>query len=190
MKVLVVVDMQKDFVDGALGSTEAQAIVSNVCNKIKAFDGVFAVTFDTHQEDYLNTQEGSKLPVAHCIKGTEGWKLDCSVAAALEERMTVNKCESHVFYKPTFGSVELAEKLVELHSKEPIEEIVLIGLCTDICVISNAMLIKAFLPEIKITVDASCCSGVTPDSHQNALNAMKMCQINIENEFIKNKGNG
>ncbi len=175
MKILIVVDMQKDFVDGALGSAEAVSIVPAVAEKIKSFDGLIAVTYDTHHSDYAATQEGRLLPVPHCIKGTPGWELDAAVAEAFTEKASVS------FRKPTFGSAELAAWLTGLDESGNIEEIVLIGLCTDICVISNALLIKASLPEVKITVDAACCAGVTPQSHENALAAMKMCQINIEN---------
>lgn len=166
-KLLIVVDMQKDFIDGALGTSEAQAIVPNVKNEIESFDGDVVFTFDTHSSIYLDTQEGKNLPVPHCIKGTEGWKLD----KAIEPLSAGKKC----FEKPTFGSVELAEFV----TNNDYTEVTLIGLCTDICVISNAMLIKAFLPEVKVSVKSSCCAGVTPESHENALSAMKMCQINI-----------
>lgn len=181
MKILVVVDMQKDFVDGALGTKEAVAIVPKVVEKINTFTGNFAVTHDTHKSDYLNTQEGRNLPVVHCIDQTDGWKLTPPVFEALNKRVLETGADAEVFFKPTFGSVELADWLAQMNKKEGIDEVVLIGLCTDICVISNAMLIKAFMPEVKITVDASCCAGVTPESHANALAAMKMCQINIEN---------
>ena len=181
MKILVVVDMQKDFVDGALGTKEAIAIVPKVVEKINTFTGNFAVTHDTHKSDYLNTQEGRNLPVVHCIDQTDGWKLTPPVFEALNKRVLETGADAEVFFKPTFGSVELADWLAQMNKKEGIDEVVLIGLCTDICVISNAMLIKAFMPEVKITVDASCCAGVTPESHANALAAMKMCQINIEN---------
>ena len=166
-KLLVVVDMQKDFIDGALGTSEAQKIVPNVADEIKNFDGDVVFTFDTHSSIYLDTQEGKKLPVPHCIKGTEGWMLD----KAIEPLSIGKKC----FYKPTFGSVELAEFVTD----GDYTEVTLIGLCTDICVISNAMLIKAFLPEVVVSVKASCCAGVTPESHENALSAMKMCQIEV-----------
>lgn len=181
MKVLVVVDMQKDFVDGALGTKEAVAIVPKVVEKINTFNGRFAVTHDTHQTDYLTTQEGINLPVVHCVEQTDGWKLEDSVFEALDKRVLETGADTEVFFKPTFGSVELADWLVQMDKMASIEEVVLVGLCTDICVISNAMLIKAFMPEVKITVDAACCAGVTPESHANALAAMKMCQINIEN---------
>lgn len=181
MRVLVVVDMQNDFIDGALGSKEAQAIVPKVCEKIRSFDGIFMVTYDTHGTDYLDTQEGKNLPVEHCIKGSLGWQLDATVVETINDKMLSGEYEMYEFEKQTFGSTDLVEELTWLAAHEHIEEVVLIGLCTDICVISNAMLIKASLPETKITVDAACCAGVTPGSHINALEAMKMCQINIEN---------
>lgn len=171
MKVLVVVDMQNDFIDGALGTKEAVAIVPNVINKIKNFDGLVLATRDTHYENYMETQEGKNLPVPHCIKDTDGWQL----RPEIEELITTTPID-----KPTFGSVALGEYLVELSKTETIESITLIGLCTDICVISNAMLVKASLPEVPIIVDASCCAGVSPASHDQALEAMKVCQITIE----------
>ena len=178
MRVLIVVDMQKDFVDAALGTSEAQAIVPAVCEKIQNFDGEIIVTQDTHQANYLDTQEGRILPVAHCIQNTPGWELDDRVYAAVKSR---GDAAIRSVMKPTFGSVELGEYLVDKSREEGIEEIVLVGLCTDICVISNALLAKAFLPEVKVTVDAACCAGVTPQSHENALRVMQMCQVNIEN---------
>ena len=168
-KILVVVDMQNDFIDGALGTAEAVAIVPKVAEKIKNFDGTVLYTRDTHEENYMETQEGKNLPVPHCIRGTEGWQV----------RTELQKVGALVVDKPTFGSRELAEKLVEMNSEETIESITLIGLCTDICVISNAFVIKAFLPETPIIVDAACCAGVTPESHERALEAMKVCQIQV-----------
>ena len=170
MKILVVVDMQNDFIDGALGTKEAVGIVGNVADKIRNFDGRVIFTKDTHREDYLQTQEGKNLPVEHCIRGSEGWQIAASLPAGPDDQ---------VFEKPTFGSVALGTYLAGLAESEEIEEIEVIGLCTDICVISNALLIKAFLPEVRISVDASCCAGVTPESHRNALEAMKMCQIHV-----------
>lgn len=181
MKILVVVDMQKDFIDGALGTKEAVAIVPNVVEKIEKFDGVFAVTHDTHHENYLDTQEGKNLPIVHCVEDSDGCKLSDAVFNALNNRVLNTGAKAEVFMKPTFGSVELADWIAQLNKHTPITEIILVGLCTDICVISNAMLIKAYLPEVKVTVDAACCAGVTPESHTNALSAMRMCQINIEN---------
>ena len=168
-KILVVVDMQNDFIDGALGTAEAVAIVPKVAEKIKNFDGTVLYTRDTHEENYMETQEGKNLPVPHCIRDTEGWQI----------RVELQQAGAMVVDKPTFGSRALAEKLVEMNREEAIESITLIGLCTDICVISNAFVIKAFLPETPIIVDAACCAGVTPKSHERALEAMKVCQIAV-----------
>ncbi len=173
MKLLIVVDMQKDFVEGVLGTAEAVAILPAVKAKIEAFDGAVWYTRDTHGADYLETQEGRNLPVPHCIEGSEGWQIHPALAGLPCDR---------VIDKPTFGSLALAELLAEAHKATPWESITLIGLCTDICVISNAMLIKAALPEVPLTVDAACCAGVTPASHKTALEAMKMCQIRVERE--------
>ena len=170
-RVLVVVDMQKDFVDGALGSKEAVAIVDNVVEKINHFDGTIIVTYDTHQADYMETREGKYLPVPHCIKDTDGWKLDAKVQEALKDK------KYQVLHKPTFGSVELVNLFSGCNQKEV--DVTLIGLCTDICVVSNAMLLKANYPEMNISVDSTCCAGVTPESHEAALTVMKCCQINI-----------
>lgn len=170
-KLLVVVDMQNDFVDGALGTPEAVAIVENVVKKIKNHCGPVVYTRDTHPENYLETQEGKNLPVVHCVKETPGWKLNPAV------QETVNGRE--IFDKPTFGSVELSHYVASLFQAKKIDAVELIGLCTDICVLSNAILLKAAEPELKVSVDASCCAGVTPQSHLNALEAMKMCQVEI-----------
>ena len=169
MKILVVVDMQNDFIDGALGTAEAVGIVDRVADRIAAAraEGTQVwFTRDTHPSDYLNTQEGRKLPVVHCVRGTAGWEISPKLDVS----------GSPIVDKPTFGSMELAERLGEL---EDVESIELVGLCTDICVISNALLLKARMPEVPIKVDASCCAGVTPASHENALAAMKMCQIEV-----------
>ena len=174
MRYLIVVDMQKDFVDGALGSKEAAAIVPAVLRRIeKAADAGEQVIFtrDTHQADYLSTQEGRNLPVEHCIEGTEGWQIIPELRESAEKATVIDK--------PTFGSRELGEYLAEENEREAIGQITLIGLCTDICVISNAMLLKAFLPEVPLVVEADCCAGVTPDSHRQALEALKVCQIGI-----------
>ena len=172
-KILVVVDMQNDFIDGTLGTSEAQAIVPLVKEKIEKFDGKVIFTRDTHFDNYMQTQEGKNLPVPHCIKDTEGWEIRAELET-LRTRPAIDK--------PTFGSVALGELLAEENREEPIESITFIGLCTDICVISNAMIAKAFLPEVPLIVDAACCAGVTPESHRNALDAMKVCQIAVENE--------
>ena len=169
-RVLIVIDMQNDFVDGALGTKEAVAILDGVADKIRNFSGDIFVTYDTHTEDYLSTSEGKKLPVAHCIKGTHGWELCPSVTEALKGRSYT------AVEKPTFGSTALPELLLKKYGTEPFE-VTLIGLCTDICVISNALLLKAHFPEYKIGVDPACCAGVTPASHDAALTAMRMCQI-------------
>ena len=172
-KLLVVVDMQNDFIDGALGSKEAVAIVPKVKAKIENFEGTVLFTRDTHGEDYMDTQEGHNLPVPHCIKGTEGWEIRSELEAL---RIT------DAIDKVTFGSRELPELLAKLHAEEPIKEITFVGLCTDICVISNVMVTKAFFPEIPVVVDAACCAGVTPETHKNALEAMKVCQVKVEND--------
>ena len=175
-KLLIVIDMQNDFIDGSLGTREAERIVPKVIEKIRSFSrgDVFA-TQDTHGKDYLETEEGRNLPVSHCILGTHGWKLREDVAEALEER------EAKIVEKPTFGSLKLAEEIRRIYEEEKGEvSAELIGLCTDICVISNALLLKAYLPEMKITVDASCCAGVTPELHEAALKTMASCQIKDE----------
>ena len=174
-KLLIVVDMQKDFVDGALGSAEAVAIVDNVVDKIESFDGDIIATYDTHFENYMETQEGKYLPVPHCIKGTDGWKLDEKVQAALDKK------EYKTIEKLTFGSTELPQYIKENYDTDNLE-IELVGLCTDICVVSNALLMKANFLDTKVSVDASCCAGVTVDSHKAALTTMKMCQVNVIGE--------
>lgn len=172
--VLAVIDMQNDFIDGALGTKEAEAILENVAAQIRDFDGEVVYTRDTHLEGYLGTQEGRKLPVPHCIRDTEGWQIRAQVSQACFK-------DARVFDKPAFGSVELAEYLRDMPD---LESVTLIGLCTDICVISNAFVIKAFLPEVTVRVNADCCAGVTPESHRNALEAMKMCQVEVVGEGI------
>ncbi len=174
-KFLIVVDIQKDFVDGALGTPDAVAIIDNAVSKIENFDGKIFVTFDTHFENYMDSAEGKKLPVPHCIKGTDGWKLNDKISAAL-----INKGCTAV-EKLTFGSVELP-KLIAEEAGDDDFSVELIGLCTDICVVSNALILKANFPEKEITVDASCCAGVTPETHSAALATMKMCQINVIGE--------
>lgn len=161
--------MQNDFIDGTLGTSEAQAIVSQVCRKIKNFDGDVIYTQDTHGKNYLYTFEGRKLPVIHCIKDTEGWQINSEVFAE-------GKCKCiAIIEKQTFGS----EKLAQIVEDNGYERVTLIGLCTDICIINNAMIIKAKCHEIPVVVDSTCCAGITPESHQRALDAMGMCQIEI-----------
>lgn len=169
-KVLVVVDMQNDFIDGALGTPEAVAIIPYVKQVIESFDGKVYFTRDTHFENYMETHEGSNLPVPHCIKGTDGWQ----IRAELDELR-----QTEAIDKLTFGSKELIAVLAE---EEKLESVTFVGLCTDICVISNAMVVKAFYPELPLVVDAKGCAGVTPESHKRALEAMKVCQIKVINE--------
>ena len=171
-KFLIVVDMQKDFVDGALGSPEAVAIVPAVVKKIRGFDSEIFVTFDTHGENYMQSQEGRFLPVPHCIKGRKGWELDKKVARALKDR------EYTAVEKPTFGSLTLP-KLIKKAAGRGKFSVEVIGLCTDICVVSNALIIKAAFPEMPVSVDSSCCAGVTPAKHEAALETMRSCQITV-----------
>jgi nicotinamidase-related amidase len=171
-RILVVVDIQKDFVDGSLGTSEAVAMVPNAAKKIKEFDGEIFVTYDTHFGNYMETAEGRKLPVPHCIKGTEGWELDRNIAKSLEGK------DFTKVKKLTFGSTELPELIRNAVGDEDFG-ITLIGLCTDICVVSNALILKANFPEKDIYVDSRCCAGVTCESHNAALVTMKMCQINV-----------
>ena len=170
--ILIVVDIQKDFVDGALGTSEAVAIIENAAKKIKEFDGEIFVTYATHFENYMETAEGDKLPVPHCIKGTDGWKLYPEIENALVGK-NLNRVE-----KLTFGSTDLPVLVRKAVGDEEFD-ITLIGLCTDICVVSNALILKANFPEYEIYVDAACCAGVTVETHNAALATMKMCQINI-----------
>ena len=171
-KILIVVDIQKDFVDGSLGTNEAVRIVENAVRKIKSHDGKIYVTFDTHEDNYLNTSEGKNLPVSHCIKGTEGHALDTRIINAL-----INK-DWVAVEKPTFGSTDLPTLIKNNHGTDI--EIDLIGLCTDICVISNALILKAHFPECKIAVVENCCAGVTPQKHNCAIETMRSCQIIIK----------
>ena len=171
-KVLIVVDMQNDFINGSLGTKEAAAIVTKVFRKISSFDGDVYFTRDTHPKDYLQTSEGKHLPVQHCIKGTDGWRFESGI-----EKLYLESGHEAI-EKNTFGAKDLPAVLAENYPAG-MESIELCGLCTDICVISNALLLKAFFPETEILVDSSCCAGVTPASHENALGAMKMCQITV-----------
>ena len=171
-KILVVIDMQNDFIDGALGTPEAVGIVEAVKEKIRSYppEDVIA-TMDTHGENYMDTQEGKYLPVPHCIKGTDGWQIREDIAGLLTG--------ATVYEKPTFGSMDMAADLKAMSDHEPIE-IEMVGLCTDICVVSNALLLKAAMPEVKISVDAACCAGVTPEKHAAALETMRSCQIIVK----------
>lgn len=166
-KLLIVVDMQNDFIDAALGTNEAVAIVDNVKAKIdsyKANNDSIIFTRDTHQENYLETSEGKHLPVIHCVEGTEGWEISSKL----------DTDGATIINKPSFGYTGW-----ESEGLDQYDEVEIIGLCTDICVISNALIIKALYPELKLTLDSSCCAGVTPESHDAALVAMKMCQVEV-----------
>lgn len=174
MKVLIVIDMQNDFTTGVLGNPETASVVGKVAEYIKKFraiekDGKIIVTLDTHDENYMNTQEGKYLPVPHCIRGTDGWKLVPEIESAVGDCIKLEKI--------TFGAFDLP---FAVGRDEKIEEIQVIGVCTDICVISNAMIIKSAFPEVPVKIIADCCAGVTPESHKTALDAMKACQIIIE----------
>ena len=170
-KILIVIDMQNDFIDGALGTAEAAAITEAVKEKIRSYraEDVLA-TMDTHGENYMETQEGRYLPVPHCIRGTQGWEIRPEIAELL--------AGAKIYEKPTFGSTAMAADLKALSEREEIE-LELVGLCTDICVVSNALLLKASMPEVKISVDASCCAGVTPEKHLAALETMRSCQVQV-----------
>lgn len=170
-KILLVIDMQNDFISGALGTAEAAAVVDGVAEEIRKYAAADVIaTRDTHETNYLQTQEGRILPVVHCVKGTPGWQIHNTVAAALGNAEIVDK--------PAFGSVHLAEKIAAMAREETLD-VTLVGLCTDICVVSNALLVKAFLPETPVHVIARLCAGVTPESHAAALQTMKMCQVDV-----------
>ncbi len=171
-KILVIIDMQNDFIDGALGSCEAQAIVPDIVRKIKEYDGDIFLTLDTHYENYMQTNEGKNLPVPHCIKGTSGHELGQEIKDALLDRIYTS------VEKNTFGSTALV-RIIEEEYKTGEISFELCGLCTDICVVSNALMLKAYFPEAPISVDASCCAGVTPEKHKAALETMRSCQIDI-----------
>jgi nicotinamidase-related amidase len=181
MKVVIVVDMQNDFINGALGSSEAAAIVSAVEARIKnSQNELILFTKDTHDSNYLSTPEGKKLPVVHCVKDTHGWQIEKTILDAWKSNkntIIVKELTENTFNKPVFGSVELVKFLKERQNE--ITEIEILGVCTDICVISNAIMIKNTLPNIKICVNQALCAGVTPKSHQEAINTMAMCQIDI-----------
>lgn len=192
MKIMVIVDMQNDFVTGPLGSPEAQAIVPKIVDKLEQANGseyLVLFTKDTHQSDYMDTQEGKNLPVPHCIEGTSGWSIVKPIASYVDYsgKFLTYSAKDIIkgrFYKPTFGSLELAaelRKICELPDVD-VEEIIFMGVCTDICVVSNVLMTKAYCPEVLVTVDAECCAGVTPDRHVAALETMKSCQVNVIND--------
>lgn len=190
MKVLVIVDMQKDFIDGALGTPEAQAIVPNVVDKLKAHKNTNTVvlfTKDTHHTNYLLTSEGEKLPVEHCIEGTEGWAIDRAIHNEFKfggyATYSAGDIINGRITKPTFGSYDLIDAFCDIDAQtEGISEIEFCGVCTDICVISNVLMTKAAFWNVPIVVDASCCAGVTPEKHAAALEVMKSCQIDVIGE--------
>lgn len=171
--VLVVIDVQNDFIDGALGSKEAQEALPRIIERVKGFQGQVFATKDTHFDGYLETQEGKNLPVPHCIKGTNGWDFPEELAELMEEKA------ARVFEKTTFGSVDLAQELKRRFDQGKIESVEFVGFCTDICVVSNALLVKAESPELPIVVDARCCAGVTTEKHQNALDVLESCQVRV-----------
>ena len=171
-KILVVVDMQNDFIDGSLGTEEARNIVEPVCEKIIEFGGQIFVTQDTHSDNYLETLEGRHLPVEHCIANTEGWLINSFIRNAL-------KSKNYAFIeKEIFGSMKLVDQIAKILDKGVNGSIEIGGLCSDICVVSNALMLRSAFPNTEITVDASCCAGVTPDKHKAAMEVMKSCQIN------------
>lgn len=174
MKCLVVIDVQNDFVTGSLGTAEAVEMLPRLLEKMRSFEGAILMTQDTHGADYLSTQEGRMLPVEHCIEGTEGWRFPAEVEALRESR------GARVYEKPTFGSTRLVSELKRLYDGAELESVELVGLCTDICVISNALMIKAAMPELPVYVDPACCAGVTPEKHEAALEVMRSCQCIME----------
>lgn len=184
--ILIIVDAQNDFIDGSLGTKEAVSAVDNIVKKIEKFDGdTIICTLDTHNEDYLTTKEGKRLPIKHCIKNSDGWKISKRIIDAInaKEFASHNKTVFFKIEKPTFGSEELTAWLSgSLDETNTTYSITIVGFCTDICVISNALMLKAHCFEnAEITVDASCCAGVTPEKHNAAIEVMRSCQINVIN---------
>ena len=178
--ILVIVDAQNDFIDGALGSEEAKSRIANISNKIKSFtDGVIITTQDTHQENYLETKEGKALPVAHCIQYSQGWGINIEVAASIIAKAAIDPSVSYdSVTKPTFGSTELMEKIASYVGDEEFN-ITFVGFCTDICVVSNALILKALYPDTIISVKENCCAGLSPEKHNAAIETMKSCQVNV-----------
>ena len=185
--ILIVIDMQNDFISGALGTPEAQAIVPYVEQLVAEWEGPIYFTQDTHEANYLDTQEGQHLPVVHCVKDTEGWQIPTVLVNAAHDRDMKPPygnyhVQTNIIEKPCFGSLELVRQLQELHKQHPIETITMVGLCTDICVVSNALLVKAGLPEVPLYIDAAGCAGVTPEKHKAALEVMRSCHCHIIND--------
>ena len=173
-KKLIVIDVQNDFVTGSLGTKEAQAMLPHLIEKVKNYDGEILMTRDTHGTDYMETQEGKHLPVPHCILGTEGWELTAELETIRKER------DIKVYNKPCFGSLDLVADLKAAYEQGELDSVELIGICTDICVVSNALMIKSTMPELPMCVDASCCAGVTPEKHAAALEVMRSCQVIVK----------
>ncbi len=174
MKCLVVIDVQNDFVSGSLGTPEAQVMLPRLEEKLRGFEGCVWMTLDTHGADYMDTQEGKHLPVPHCVRETEGWQLAGELGKLAES------LGAGIVEKPTFGSEELVASLKALYEAGELESIELVGLCTDICVVSNALMLKAAMPELPMSVDSACCAGVTPQKHEAALEVMRSCQIAVK----------
>ncbi len=174
MKCLVVIDVQNDFVSGSLGTPEAQVMLPRLEEKLRGFEGCVWMTLDTHGADYMDTQEGKHLPVPHCVRETEGWQLAGELGKLAES------FGAGIVEKPTFGSEELVASLKALYEAGELESIELVGLCTDICVVSNALMLKAAMPELPMSVDSACCAGVTPQKHEAALEVMRSCQIAVK----------
>ena len=172
-KKLIIIDVQNDFITGSLGTEEARRMLPRLLEKVSRFSGEILLTQDSHSDNYPDTQEGKLLPVSHCIIGTEGWEFHRDLEKLRAER------NAKVYRKPCFGSVSLVDDLKDAYEKELLDSVELVGICTDICVVSNALLLKAYLPQMRIVVDAGCCAGVTPKTHQAALETMKMCQIEV-----------
>lgn len=181
-RILVLIDCQKDFIDGSLANPEAQKKVDNIIKKIDEFDGdAIIYTLDSHDKDYLETKEGKALPVVHCVEGSDGWNLNEGISDAID-RAIKREMTVDAIYKPTFGTFDLPVRIKELVGDDEFD-VEIVGFCTDICVISNALILKAAAYAIaNITVDASCCAGVTIEKHNAALEIMKSCQINVINE--------
>lgn len=188
MKVLVIVDMQNDFIFGPLGTAESKAVVPVMVERLKEYEQeqpLVLFTKDTHHSDYMDTYEGQNLPIPHCVEDTMGWSICKNISSVVDRNPNFyfysdEDIMSSRIYKNTFGSIRLAELINEY--EDQIDEVIFMGVCTDICVVSNALLVKAYCPELKITVDASCCAGTTPENHKAALQTMKMCHINVVHE--------
>ena len=177
-KKLIIIDVQNDFITGSLGTEEARRMLPRLLEKVSRFSGEILLTQDSHSDNYPDTQEGKLLPVSHCIIGTEGWEFHRDLEKLRAER------NAKVYRKPCFGSVSLVDDLKDAYEKELLDSVELVGICTDICVVSNALMIKSALPELPVYVDASCCAGVTPEKHKAALEVMESCQVIVTGKDI------